>query len=161
MERVRRLWAGVLCQAYQDLRDEEFGSYWHNQAVAFFFDGGDWIESRRDICDMLGLHPSDLARPALRMINARRLEHGLPPLATQAPQPSLGPRLPTQRGSRPAPAVPPIPLPRLVATFKEPEPEPERTRGGTRNWRTRYAFNPFDPWRRLPSEAKLADSAAD
>jgi hypothetical protein len=151
MERVRRLWAGVLCQAYQDLRDEEFGSYWHNQAMAFFFDGGDWIESRRDICDMLGLHPEDLRRPALRMINARRLEHGLPPLATRTPTPCP----PTQRALRPAPAVPPIPLPRLVATFKEPEPEPER--GGGRSWRQRYAFNPFAP---LPSERDASDKSA-
>jgi hypothetical protein len=152
VEPTRRLWSAVLGQAFEDLEREAFGSYWHNQAVAFFFDGGEWIESRCDICDFLGLHPEDLRRPALRIINKRRLEHGLPPLATRTPTPCP----PTQRVSRPAPAVPPIPLPRLVATFKEPEPEPER-RDRTGGWRKRYAFNPFAP---LPSERDASDKSA-
>lgn len=147
MDRVHRLWAAVLCQAYEDLRDEEFQSYWWNQAAAFFFSPGtDWVASRRDICDFLGLEPADIRRPALRLINARRLEQGLPPLQTRPV--CDRPRPPEQRVAEPAVRQgPPPPLPRLVATFN-PAPEPPQ-RGRHRSWRERWAFNPFAP---LPSE---------
>lgn len=147
-----RLWAAVLCQAFEDLREEEFGSYWYNQAAAFFFSQGDeWADSRRDICDHLGLEPLDIRRPALRIVNRRRLDHGFPPLQAR---PATS-RPPAQRVSPPvAAAVSKPPLPRLVAT-PAPEP-PERKRGGSRTWRDRYPCNPFNPWQELPSERRAA-----
>jgi hypothetical protein len=152
MESTRRLWMSVLLQAFQDLEEEELGSYWHSQSMAFFFGSGDWVQSRRDVCDYLGLEPSDIRRPALRIVNRRRLTHGLPPLQTQAPRPE-GPRLPKQRVSLPAARPEPPPAwPRLEATFNEP-PKRKR-RGGTPG--KRWAHNPFDPFRPLPSELKKA-----
>jgi hypothetical protein len=148
-ERVRQLWTAVLVQAFEDLEHEIYGSYWHNQAVAFFFGSGEWPASRIEICDFLGLDPAGLRRPALRIINKRRLERGLPPLRTETPRP----RLPVQRAPSVAADRSPLPLPRLVA-IPAPDP-PVKPR---RSWRTRYVFNPFDPYRRLPSEAR-ADAA--
>jgi hypothetical protein len=154
MERVRRLWGAVLCQACEDLEREEFNSYWYHQAAAFFLGGGEWAESRRTICDMLDLHPDDLHRPALRMINARRLEHGLPPLQPRPAFIASQPRTPEQRASPPVAPQARLPLPRLVATFNPPKPD----RASRRHWSQRRPFNPFAP---LPSEVKPADSAAD
>src|ERR1700759_2812564 len=144
MDAERRLWSAVLGQAYTDLEYEIFGSYAHAQAAAFFFSSApEWTEGRRDICDFLGLEPSELRRPALRIINKRRLERGLPPLRTETPRP----RLPVQRALPPVAADrAPLPLPRLVAI-----PAPEPPAKPRRSWRTHYAFNPFDPYRRLPS----------
>jgi hypothetical protein len=148
MESTRRLWMSVLLQAFEDLEQEEFGSYWYNQSMAFFFGSGDWVEGRRDICDFLSIEPSDVRRPALRIANKRRLAAGLPPLQPQA----TTPRLATQRASEPAAAVP-RPLPRLVAVHKPPEPEPEYRRRG-RAPSKRWTYNPFDPFRKLPSEER-------
>jgi hypothetical protein len=50
-----------------------------------------------------------------------------------------------------------MPLPRLVATFAPEQPKIQR--GGGRSWRQRFDVNPFDPWRKLPSEASA--EAAD
>jgi hypothetical protein len=156
MESTRRLWGAVLLQAYEDLEHEEFGGVLYAQAVAFFFSGGDWAMSRRDICDYLGLDPADLIRPALRIANARRLQAGLPPLqARPARPPATERRTPAQQGLKPAAAVP-RPLPRLVAEFK---PEPERKRRGGLPGK-RWAYNPFDPFRPLPSEVRKAGSGA-
>jgi hypothetical protein len=146
----RALWAAVVAQARDDVADEPFGLTEYRQAEAFLTaDSAYWHEARAQVAAHLGVHGDDIRRVGLRLVNARRLKEGVSPLVTQAPQPSLGPRLPTQRVSRPAPAVPPVQLPRLVATFK---PEPERKRS-TRNWRSRWKFNPFLP---LPSELKKA-----
>src|SRR3954466_3579417 len=150
MEAHRRLWSAVLLQAYADLEDETFQSYWWNQACAFFFDGGEWVESRRNICDCLGMVPSDLIRPALRILNKRRLEHGLPPVLARP----TTPRVPAPVARRAEVPVPPprVPLPLLVA-IPGPPPEPvRRSGGGHRRWR----YNPFDPFRRLPSEERAA-----
>lgn len=156
MENERRLWAAVLGQAFEDLEFEEFQSYWWNQAAAFFFGGGEWIESRRTVCDFLGLDPSDLRRPALRLVNKRRLAAGLPPLQPRSVSP--GPRPPEQRGSAPAPRKEPArPLPVLVATFNDP---PERKRRGGHPSKRWSGYNPFDPFRPLPSDVRRADKVA-
>jgi len=147
MEAERRLWSAVLLQAFEDLRDETFGSILYNQAAAFFFSPG-WRESRQNVCDLLGLAIEEIRRPALRILNARRLERGLPALQ---PTPVMsGPGLRPARA--PAAGAMRVTLPRLVAEFK---PEPERTRraGG---WRKRYDYNPFDPFKPLPSETRAA-----
>lgn len=150
-----RLWAAVLAQAFEDLRGEEFGSYDYNQAAAFFFSSeATWVEGRREICDFLGMEPSQLRRPALRIANARRLEAGLPPLQTRAPTPCV----PKQRAAEPTAAVRALqPLPRLVATFNPPE-EPKPRRRPDNGWRNRWHYNPFDPFRRLPSEERAAQT---
>jgi len=154
MERVRRLWAAVVEQSLTDVADEPIDSVLWNQARAFFVSGGTWAEGRQNIADLLGVHPEDLERVGRRAINARLLQEGLPPLATRTPTPCP----PTQRALRPAVVAVRQRLPRLVATFKEPEPEPDR-RDRTGGWRKRYAFNPFDPWRKLPSEERSSDAA--
>jgi hypothetical protein len=153
MDPTHRLWLSVLLQAYQDLEEEEFQSYWWNQAAGFFFGSGDWVQSRRTICDFLGVEPDNIRRPALRIINQRRLAAGHPPLQPQAPTRCL----PKQRVPGPAAAVPsPMPLPRLVAEFKKPEEPKRRRQPGS--WQQRWRDNPFDPWRELPSEAPKANS---
>lgn len=154
MERVRRLWAAVVEQSLTDVADEPIDSVLWNQARAFFVSGGTWAEGRQNIADLLGVHPEDLERVGRRAINARLLQEGLPPLVTQAPTP----RLPIQRALRPAVVAVRQRLPRLVAIPAPPEPEPER-RDRTGGWRRRWSVNPFDPWRKLPSEARAEDAA--
>lgn len=149
MEATRHLWNAVLLQAFEDLEGEPYGSYWHSQAVAFFFGSADWADSRRTICDMLGLDPSDLRAPALRIVNGQRAARGLSPLSTR---PAAMSRLPKERVPEPAAAAP-RPWPRLVAYYPEPVAKVPR---GKRQLNKR-TYNPFDPFRKLPSER--ADAA--
>jgi hypothetical protein len=152
MDPYHHLWLSVLQTAFNDLEHEPFNSYWHNEAMSFFFASGPWAASRQALCDMIDCHPHDLHRPALRVINRRRLEQGLPPMSPRTPQPASGPRLPTTSGIAPAEDRKPVVWPRLVATFNEPD-RPRR-RGGIpgKTW----AYNPFNPFRPLPSEHNQA-----
>lgn len=139
------LWAAVVMQAIDDIDNEQIGSlHWH-AALAFFLHGGQWRRSRGDIADHLNVHADDLEHAGRRHINARLLAAGRPliPVVVQ-PAPAARPE--------PATPEPAPPLPRLVAVLG---PEPVRGRGGHR----RHAYNPFDPFRALPSETRAKAAA--
>lgn len=145
------LWASVVQQALEDVDYEQLHSVIWNQACAFFVDGGTWAEGRQNIADILGVHPDEIERAGRRTINARLLKEGLPPLQ---PRPAVS-RTPKRRVPEPvAVPKPRLVMPRLVAV-PGPEPEPIR-RHQPGSWRKRWAFNPFDPHRQLPSEERAA-----
>src|SRR5690348_7943937 len=148
MDPCRYLWLSVMQTAFDDLEHQPLNSYWYNEAMSFFFASGQWGDARQALCDMIDCHPDDLHRPALRIINSRRLEQGLSPMSPRTPLPASGPRLPTTSGTEPAEDRTPAVRPRLVATFNEPERS--RRRGGTPD--KRWTYNPFNPLRPLPSE---------
>lgn len=138
MNNHTRLWRAVLAQAYTDLEAEPLDSREHIHAVAWFFSPSrEQREARQFVADAVGLTPDDLRPPACAIVNRRRAEAGMPLLCLEIP-----------------PAAP-IPLPRLEAVFRPPEPEPRHT-GGRRHY-DRFVFaarraHVFDPWAKLPSE---------
>jgi hypothetical protein len=148
----RALWVAVMAQTRDDIADEPFGSTEYRQAEAFLTaDSAYWHEARAQVTAHLGVHGDDICRAGMRWCNARRLKEGFPPLATRPAHTSaMGSRLPTRRALSPTVAAPKAPLPRLVAI---PAPEPPERKRSTRNWRSRWEFNPFLP---LPSELKKA-----
>jgi hypothetical protein len=153
VDNYQRLWLEVVLQALADIADEPVGSTPFNQSVWFFIGGGDWLEGRQNIADMLSLHADDLERAGRRAANARLLKEGLPPLEKRAPTPRLpGP------AQKPVEPAKPVPMPKLVATFA-PEPDRKR-RHQPGKWRDRYDYNPFDPRRRLPSEERAEQRLA-
>jgi hypothetical protein len=144
------IWLAVVSQARDDVADEPWGSTEYRQAEAFLaVDSPYWRLARADVAAHLGIHGDDIRRAGLRLVNARRLKEGYPPLQTQAPTPCL----PKQRVVRPvvAAASPKPPLPRLVAIPAPEQDRPRRHQPGS--WRQRWNFNPFAP---LPSELRKA-----
>src|SRR5689334_8528329 len=158
MDPCRHLWLSVLQTALEDLEHEPLNSYWHTEAMSFFFAAGPWAESRQALCDMIDCQPNDLHRPALRIINCRRLEQSLPPMSPRTSQPASGPRSPTTSGIAPAEDKKPVVWPRLVATFNEPKPPRRRGPAPGKKW----AYKPFNPFRPPLSEHnQAADGEAD
>ncbi len=138
MDPCRHLWLSVLQTAFDDLEHEPFKSYCHNEAMSFFFGAGPWAASRQVLCDMVDCHPNDLHRSALRVINRRRLERDLPPMSPRTPLSACGPTEDRTSAVRPRP----------VATFNEPQHRRQRGPIPSAKW----AYNPFNPLRPLPSE---------
>lgn len=73
---MRNLWAAVVNQALDDLREFPYGSVEYTQAFEFFTGLGEWQRSREQIADYLELHPDDIRKAGKAVIQARRLVDG-------------------------------------------------------------------------------------
>lgn len=136
MNKHRRLWTAVLCQAYADLEAEPLDSSTHLAAVAWFFGSSrEQRDARVFVADACGLAPHALRKAATTILNRRREAAGLALVSLERPPPS------------------PEPLPRLEAIYMPPEP---RRHAGGRLRHDRGVFDNrrhvFDPWAPLPSE---------
>lgn len=94
----RDLWSAVLLRAIHDLEEEDITSGIFVEAQAFFLEPS-WLVSRQLVADMLDLHPEEVTRVGLKVINRRRAEAELPAL------PMPRPAKPTLATSRPRPAL--------------------------------------------------------
>jgi hypothetical protein len=106
----RALRLQVVLQARDDVESADFSSVDYAQAAAFFVGAGQWAEARTSIAEMVDLHPDDLSRLGRQVINCRRAQEGLPPLAIHrvpavaAPLPVLFATMPSPPAARSAPA---------------------------------------------------------
>ena len=144
----RALWSAVVAQAVEDLMLTGLHSLEFAAAVSFFVSGGEWLQSRREIADMLDLHPDDLERLGRKQLLTRVKANNL----SIADIPGLGPKAPPVPRPRDKPRPrreKPIALPHLEATFLPPQ-KPDLRTG---SWQQRHGRNPFkfDPYRQLKS----------
>jgi hypothetical protein len=130
----RALWCAVVQQALDDLDYEPVNSLLHDDAAAFFLNGGEWAVSRGEVADMLDIHPDDIRRCGVRHMAERRRAEGIP-------EPVVAPCH--------AVTAAPAPMPRLEAVFL-PAPKRRYTRHGP-VWNTN-TFR-FDPWRQIGDAA--------
>lgn len=113
------LWAAAVTQSAEDLRDEPYESTEYYEAEAFFFHGGPWGQSRREVADQLRLHENDLSRLG-RAVRFQRyaVDGGPPPV-----------KRPVRRTAAPLPVVappPPAPVPYTPPVVRGPPPKPQR-----------------------------------
>lgn len=76
---MRDLWAAVVNQALDDLREFPYDSVEYTQAFEFFTGRGEWAKSREQIADYVELHPDNLRRAGQAVIHARYAADGGPP----------------------------------------------------------------------------------
>jgi hypothetical protein len=75
---VRNLWAAVVNQAFDDLRELAYGSVDYEQSVQFLTGRGEWASWREQVADYLELHPDDIRRAGLAVIQTRHRADGGP-----------------------------------------------------------------------------------
>jgi hypothetical protein len=88
---VRDLWAAVVNQAFDDLREFPYDAVEYTQAVEFFTGRGEWAKSREQIADFLELHPDNLRRAGQAVIQARHAADGGPPVKVVVRKPAAPP----------------------------------------------------------------------
>lgn len=88
---MRDLWAAVVNQAFDDLREFPYDAVEYTQAVEFFTGRGEWAKSREQIADFLELHPDNLRRAGQAVIQARHAADGGPPLKAVVRKPAAPP----------------------------------------------------------------------
>lgn len=159
----QRLWLAVVMQAAADLIFEPWKSLQQAEAMAFFLEDGPWGQRRNEIAEELGMHGDDVRRVGRERLTARIAADPPPPGIKLPPLVSPPRMVAPPRPVRPAsPPREKLVLPHLLAVRATPSaPVATQSRGGHRSW----AYNPFDPFRKLPSEeraeqAKLNGSAA-
>jgi hypothetical protein len=136
----RALWAAVVLQAKEDVRNAAFDSLIYNDAEAFFVGGGDWRYSRAHAAEQLDMEPERLAKLGRSWVNKRRLAENAPardakPAVQYTPMPM---RMPPQEPVRAISANPELTHERLAAT----------NRASARRWK-RGDGNPFNPFRKV------------
>lgn len=122
---MKALWSAVVLQAFNDIEKAPFRSRTYDEAVAFFVGTGDWIGSRRDIADAMGMTGEALESAGRKLIRLRRMAEGVEPDAEDV-------RTEPVRRMR-VPAIPPPPVPVPVRVPRAPRPE------------AKWQYNPFNP----------------